>query len=551
MPSWTPLHPPRRTVHWILGALAGAVVVVAAAWALDDRAHHGRVVRSVVVAGREVGGMRESELIRFVDDVAARYEQAPIEIRAPEGGFRSDAKELGLTVDRQGTAAAVLAEGRTGALPRRVWDWARHLFSSREAGVALRVDQAAVSRVVVEKDPARTPPVEPFLAIRDDRLAGVAGRPGRGIQPASVERALTRADLGRVPVVVDVQRGLIQPRFRRDDADRLAEQGEQLAAAGFKVQAGPKEVTVPPEVFRRWIKAEVADGTLRLAPETASMADDLAHLFPTAVVPPVDARFTVSGGQVSITPAKAGSGCCAPEAVDAVASAITRPPSAPVSLPLKTVPPRRDESTLRRLEVVEQVSTFTTSHAAGEPRVRNIHLIADMLRGTVIGPGETFSVNAAVGPRTTAKGFVEAPVIGDSNRFDTSPGGGISQFATTLFNAAFFAGLEMPEYQMHGLYISRYPFAREATLSYPHPDLKVRNNSPYGVLVWPTYTRSSITVSLYSTRWVEATQSNQVTAERGPCKAVTTERSRKFPDGRVVTDRFNALYAPEEGVRCT
>jgi vancomycin resistance protein YoaR len=120
-----------------------------------------------------------------------------------------------------------------------------------------------------------------------------------------------------------------------------------------------------------------------------------------------------------------------------------------------------------------------------------------------------------------------------------------------LFNAAFFAGLEIPEYQMHGLYISRYPYGREATLSYPRPDLKVRNNSPYGVLVWPTYSGTSITVSLYSTKWVEeVTQSNQTTSEQGPCKVVTTERTRRWLDGRTAVDRFSGRYAPAEGVQC-
>jgi vancomycin resistance protein YoaR len=528
------------------------VVVLGAAWALDSRAHHGRVVRAVVLAGRQVGGMRPAELTAYVDDLATRYEQASIEVRAPEGGFRSDARELGLTVDRAGTVAGVLAEGREGALPVRVWDWARHLFGSRRAGVDLQVDQASVTRVVTEKDPARVPPVEPFLSIRDGRLSGVSGRPGRGIEPASVERALARADLGQVPVAVDVRRGLVQPRFRREDADRLAAQGEELAASGFKLQAGPKEATVPPEMLRRWVKSEVADDTLRLVPETGPMAEDLTRLFPGPVVAPVDAGFAVSGTNVSVTPAKAGSGCCAPEAVAAVANALTAAPPPAVSLPLKPIPPRRDEGSARRLGIVEQVATFTTPHAAGEPRVRNIHIIADRLRGTVIGPGQTFSVNAAVGPRTTEKGFVAAPVIGEGNQLEASPGGGISQFATTLFNAAYFAGLEIPEYQMHSLYISRYPFGREATLSYPRPDLKVRNSSPHGILVWPTYTGSSITVSLYSTRWVaEVTQSGQTTAERGPCKAVTTERTRKFTDGRTAVDRFSALYAPEQGVRCT
>jgi vancomycin resistance protein YoaR len=547
-----PLHRSRRLGLLVVGALAGAVVLLGAAWALDSRAHDGRVVRGVALAGREVGGMRPAELTAYVDDIATRYEQAAIEVRAPEGGFRSDSRELGLSVDRPGTVAGVLDEGRKGALPARVWDWARHLFGSRTAEVDLHVDRPLVTRVVTENDPARVPPVEPFLSVRDGRLSGVSGRPGRGIQPEAVERALTRADLGQVPVAVDVGRGLIQPRFRREDADRVAAQGEELAAAGFKVQAGPKEATVPPEMLRRWLKSEVAGDTLRLAPETGPIAEDLAKLFPNAVVPPVDAGFAVSGRSVSVTPAKAGSGCCAPEAVPAVANALNgTPPSAPVSLPLKTIPARRDESEARKLGIVEQVATFTTPHAAGELRVRNIHLIADMLRGTVIAPGQTFSVNSAVGPRTTEKGFVAAPVIGEDNKFESSPGGGISQFATTLFNAAFFAGLEIPEYQMHTLYISRYPFGREATLSYPRPDLKVRNSSPYGILVWPTYTGGSITVNLYSTRWVEATQSGQTTTERGPCKAVTTERTRKFTDGRTAVDRFNALYAPEQGVKCT
>jgi vancomycin resistance protein YoaR len=290
---------------------------------------------------------------------------------------------------------------------------------------------------------------------------------------------------------------------------------------------------------------------LRLAPDTTTMGDDLRDLFPGAVVPPVDAGLSVSGGTVVVTPSRSGKGCCAPEAVDAVAAALSGPPPAtPVSLPLRDIPARRSEDGVRKLGIAEQVATFTTPHNPGEPRVHNIHLIADMIRGKVIEPGATFSVNGAVGPRTTEKGFVDAPVIGDNNTFDTSPGGGISQFATTLFNAAFFAGLDIPEYQMHGLYISRYPFGREATLSYPHPDLKVRNNTPYGILIWPTYTGSSITVSLYSTHAVDATQSNQTTVDQGPCKIVTTERTRHFVDGRTLVDRFSGRYAPKEGVRC-
>ena len=553
MPPRRSLSRPRRAAVLAAGALGGFAVFVVAAWALDTQSHRGRVVRDVALAGEPVGGMTRSELGAFVDEVAERYDRAAIEVQAPDGGFRAGASELGVAVDRPATVDVALRLGREGSLPSRLWRWIRHLVGGdRRARTVLRVDEAAVARVVAERDPARVLPTEPTIAERDGRLVGVEGRPGSQIDPVSLASSLSGADLGRDPVVVAAGRAPIAPRFSLQDAERLADEAEALANGGFKLKAGPQEVDVPAPVFRRWVKAVPAEDGLRLAPETASIGDDLAKLFPRPVVPPTDAGFAVSGGSVVVTPAKSGSGCCGPGAVDLIARAVADPTQQPVELPLREIPARRDEAAVRRLGIVEQVATFTTSHASGEPRVRNIHRMADMIRGTVIAPGETFSINRITGPRTGDKGFVEAPIIGAMNTFASEVGGGVSQFATTMFNAAFFAGLEIPEYQMHGLYISRYPYAREATLSFPRPDLKVRNNSPYGVLVWPTYTGTSITVSLYSTRWVEeVTQSNQTSTDRGPCKVVTTELTRRWLDGRTAVDRFTGLYAPEEGVSCS
>ena len=200
--------------------------------------------------------------------------------------------------------------------------------------------------------------------------------------------------------------------------------------------------------------------------------------------------------------------------------------------------------------VVEPVASFTTYHAAGEARVTNIHRIADLLAGTVIEPGGSFSVNDTIGPRTRAKGFVTAGVI-ERGVFTESVGGGISQFATTLFNAAFFAGLEFEEYQSHSIYITRYPYGREATLSYPAPDLEIRNQTPHGVLIWPTYTGSSITVNLWSTRTMSVEQTGQSEAPAGNCTRVTTQRTRtSLGSGERSVDTVQATYRPGEGINC-
>jgi vancomycin resistance protein YoaR len=345
----------------------------------------------------------------------------------------------------------------------------------------------------------------------------------------------------------------LPPRFTVDEAQRLADQAEQLVAPGLPVTAGPAAATVPAATLRTLFAVVPDDQGLRLAVDPATLPAALGQLFPSGVVAPVDAGFTVAGGKVSITPAKSGQACCAPEAAAAIQAALLDRPAtkAPVVLPLKTVPASRDEAAAAKLGVVEPVGTFTTNHAAGEPRVKNIHLIADMLRGQVIAPGQTFSVNGFVGPRTTAKGFVNAPTIDENYKFVDSVGGGISQFATTIFNAAFFSGLDIPGYYMHGIYISRYPYGRESTISYPDPDVKIRNNTPYGVLIWPTYTDASITVTMYSTRNVVGEQTAQTTEPKGPCTAVTTERTRTYlADNRRVVDKFYGLYSPAEGVEC-
>ncbi|HZM31783.1 MAG TPA: VanW family protein, partial [Acidimicrobiales bacterium] len=179
----------------------------------------------------------------------------------------------------------------------------------------------------------------------------------------------------------------------------------------------------------------------------------------------------------------------------------------------------------------------------------NIHRIADLVRGAVIQPGGTFSVNGHVGPRTTDKGFVEAGAIRDGVHVE-EVGGGVSQFATTTFNAAYFAGLDIVTYQAHTESFSRYPPGREATMGYPNPDLRIRNNTPYCVLIWTSYTANSVTVTMYSTPHASGEQTGISESMNGNCRVVTTTRTRTFPDGHTENDSFRAQYRPGEGQFC-
>jgi vancomycin resistance protein YoaR len=551
-----------------LGAIVGFAAVVAA-WLVDSRANRDGVLPNVVLLDTKVHGVETDELRARVAGIAERFSRANVEVRTPGGRFEATVPELGVSVNQEGTIVEVLAAGRRGAAPRRLWEWARSFLSPIRVPVAIDVDRRKLDPAVAERDPERTPPVEPTLEVVGDKLDGVAGKPGRGVDPAALADALRRATPSGDALVVSMELSPIPTRFSEADADQLALEGEQVANGQLQVTVGGQTETLPASMVRKWLHAVPGEEALGLGlREDAEVLDDLAGLLPDAGVAPIDAGFTVSGGQVSITPSESGTACCGPEARPRIAAAVADPAarSAPIELPLKTVPPRRDEEDARRLGIVEEVGTFTTPHAAGEPRVRNIQRMADTLRGTVIEPGSTFSINGTVGRRTREKGYVEAPIINSEYKLENDVGGGVSQFATTMFNAAFFAGLDITEYFMHGLYISRYPYGREATLSYPSPDLKVHNSTPYGVLIWTSYTPSSITVTLYSTKYAEGEQTGQTreevpsrpprdsppdTPNAGPCTAVTTERTRRYvADGRTSVDRFSGLYAPAEGWTC-
>jgi hypothetical protein len=446
----------------VLGAFVGLVAVVVA-WMVEGRTHRHAVLPNVVLVDTRMRGVKADELQAKVAAIADGFASAGVEVRTPGGSFQATIPELGVSVDQERTTAEVLAAGRRGAAPRRLWEWARSFLSPVRVPVVIGVDRQKLDHIVVERDPARTPPVEPSLALKDGRLDGVPGKPGRGVDPAELAEALRRAKPSGGNLLVTMDLSSIPPRFSEADADHLAAEGEAVAAGQLKVVARDHSATLPREMVQKWLDAEPGEEALRLGlREDADVIEDLAGLLPDAGVAPVDAGFTVSGARVSVTPSRSGTACCAPEARDRIAAAVADPAlrSAPIEVPLKTLPPHRDEEAARKLGIVEQVGTFTTPHAAGEPRVTNIHKMADTLRGTVIEPGATLSINGTVGRRTKEKGYVEAPIISNEYKFETDVGGGVSQFATTMFNAAFFAGLDITDYSMHGLYISRYPYGR-------------------------------------------------------------------------------------------
>jgi vancomycin resistance protein YoaR len=532
-------------------ALGAGALLVMAAYALDMRAHGDEVVSRVRLAGIDVGGMNEAELARALDRVAARYEEAKVKVKAPQGSFTSPASSLGLRVDRKATTDAVMRVGRGGLPISRLWSWGYSFISPRTASVEVAVDRAQATRLINEKDPGpHNAPVEPSITFEDDAFVAVAGKPGKGIDADNVAAKLSEAAGTGKLISVSVPRDTVQPRFSLVDAKRVAAEADRLVRDPVGLAVGDQETVASLVALRSWATAVATDSRLRFAHDGEKAAEDQHKRLPKVGAPVVETTFAVNGGQVAVTPGQAGTSCCDPAVGPLVERALRGSLAQPVDVPLRRTEPKITAEQASSLGIKEVVGIFTTKHPPGQPRVKNIHRIADLMRGQVILPGQTLSVNAIVGKRTAAKGFVAAPTI-QEGLFVEDFGGGVSQFATTLFNAAFLAGLEFPEYQSHSIYLPRYPYGREATLNHPHPDLKIRNTTPYGILIWPSYTGSAVSVTLYSTKTWKVTQTGQTKSPSGVCTRVRTERTRvRISDNVTKKDAVFATYRPEEGVNC-
>lgn len=127
------------------------------------------------------------------------------------------------------------------------------------------------------------------------------------------------------------------------------------------------------------------------------------------------------------------------------------------------------------------LGTYTTEFGEWDkPRTKNIKICANELDHTIIKSGQTFSFNDTVGDRTTQKGYEESTVFIYDEKVK-GVGGGVCQVSTTLFNAAVYGNLEIVERHTHKREIYYAPNSRDATVSYPELDLKIKNNYPFDV----------------------------------------------------------------------
>jgi vancomycin resistance protein YoaR len=523
----------RRAIVLLAAAVVAAGVVLGLVFAGSPT----KIAGGVKIDGIDVGGLEATEARALLERKAGALAGRPIvfvaaghrfAVRPNELGVESDWKEAVDSAQRQGNGFGPLRGfkrldvdffGADVTPPTSVLNGSLQYELNR---IAKKVDRQPADAAVVRRGlaivvtPAR-------IGVRLDRSAAAQ---------LMVEE-LSSLDRTSAPVPLPLR--TIQPRVRAPALTAVAAQARLALSAPVRLRLGPTRWLVRPKRLAQLLELPSGGQTaLRIGGPAAETW--LRQLGARVETPPHDATWAVSGPHVRLVPAKPGLQLDAVGSVQAVLRAALRRRVRVAQLVVEEEPAKRTTAQASRMGVNALVSTYTTIYGGIPNRIHNVQLVAHLVDDKLIAPGETFSFNKTTGQRNAAKGFLVAPVI-VNGEVTTGLGGGVCQVSTTVFNAAFEAGVPITDRTNHALYISHYPQGRDATVDYPDVDLKFVNDTDHWLLLRTFVGPSSLTVSLYGTptgRRVVSTTSPLVTRGKPPVKK-TVDPTLK-PGEKVIDD---------------
>jgi vancomycin resistance protein YoaR len=546
------------------------LAVMAVLYGLDLLVSSGSVARSTVVAGVDIGGLSPAAAASELKSDLAPRVAADRTLVAEDVETTLSPAAAGITLDVDATV------DRADDQPLNPWTRLVSLFADRDVEPVLTVDETALTAVLdTVAEQVDRAPVDATIRIDGTTPQLVDPAEGRKLDPADATDAITGAlAAGTDPAVpVDLPVRVSAAHVDTDTAQQVLDD-TVTPALSAPVAVVSEDGGTRAEVPVAAIAASLSftpqkNGDLDVAVDPTALQEALGDELKAFGTPARDARFEVSGGKVSVVASADGTGIDPAELAEQLLPVLTTAEPRSVTAGLGPVPADFTTEEAEALGIREQISTFTT-HYTARASGTNMRTAAEKIDGTVVRPGETFSLNKATGPRGLAQGYVEAGVISGGD-FTTSVGGGVSQLATTMFNAVFFAGLEDVHHKPHSYYISRYPPGREATVWYDALDLKWRNDSDTGVLVDTAWEPGSLTVTFYGTKRfeIESITSNrynvtspavQVKPDDGDCHAAAGTSGFSVTVTRVFHDAasgaelrredFRTRYAAQPTVRC-
>ncbi|WP_244080859.1 VanW family protein [Corynebacterium striatum] len=544
-----------------LGVIVGLLLIAGIAYTWDVIANQGKVPRATSVGGVDISSMERTAAVEKLERELGDVETKPVNVTSGEKSSQLVPAESGLTLNYQKAVDGI---------PDASYNPMTRLFSfvkaTKEIPVAVDIDDTALDGALERvKNELSFAPKDGMLELNNGQLKVTKPVLGQTVEPDDLKNSITENWLD--PAGVEVEPVEVEPAIN-DDAIEAMRTGEAAKALDNPLTInGENNVagTLRKDEIAQFVSIEAKDGKLELKVDTPKAQQLFEERMDGAQVPGQNAKISFSGDKMNVTPSVDGSIIDWEKTLKDFDKRV-KGDERTWDADYKPDPAEYTTEMAEKATFNDTVSEFSTggfSGASGE----NIRRVAAQVDGAVVNPGETFSLNGYTGPRGTAQGYVESGIIINGHS-GTAVGGGISQFATTLYNAAYFAGFEDVAHTPHSYYISRYPAGREATVYEGSIDLQFKNTTNTPVRIETSFGGGKITVrfkgvktynveSVNNGRWATTQPTRMSVGENcspsSGAPGFTTSDTRIIKDlsGREISrETTTTVYDPQPIVSC-
>ena len=334
-------------------------------------------------------------------------------------------------------------------------------LASADNTLRVTVDAATI-RVYLSKiaSEIEIAPVDAQISVSTNELLTSAAKPGLKLDIDTTIAAIAKALESTAAQTVAITTQVTDPQISDAAAQAAKTKAEALIEQPLTLMVGTKSYTWDSETLAPLLSFSKSPATtsveLNIALDPAALADQVKQLADRSAYPASNPRARWNNGTLAVfEDGKPGTRIDEAKAAAAIMSAFASK-NRTVTLPTQTVQPQVTAANINNLSIKEVVSVGKSDFTgSAQYRITNILAGMKLLDGTLIAPGEEFSFNNTVGEIDATTGFVEGHAI-VNNRTQIEFGGGICQDSTTVFRAAFWAGLPITERKEHTYYISWY-----------------------------------------------------------------------------------------------
>jgi vancomycin resistance protein YoaR len=494
-----------RTRFRILIAAGSIIALFVLVILVDAAVYYNKVHTGVSISGHNVGGLTRDKAAARVAGLIEGVKDRDIVLTSGDKTWTVTPADVGTDFDATGAASAAMAVSRESNffvdLGRRFKLYFSHVDVPLNGTVDSTMLDKVLAKVAQELD---VPPVNAGLAIEGGKIKEIEGRQGRVVDQNTLREeiktslfALQGAEL-TVPLVVQ------EPTVQTEDNRRALAQVETMIGSLVVLQDGDKTWSLTPDQITAYMDftSENQNGVSTLVPylSAVKMAPFFDNIADQVATLPVDAAFDSDGEKAWVVPGVLGKALDPEKTAEALTVASLSPSSRTAEVAVTTTEPALTTEKAEAMGIKDKLSSYATPEYVGtHNRQVNVRITTEYASNVMLAPGQEYNFDKQIGPRTAARGYLTAPGIVGPGKLEDVFGGGICQVSTTLFNAVFFAGLEVTERKNHSIYISHYPKGRDATVSANGPNLRFKNDTQKYIWIRGTSNGIKTTFTIYGT----------------------------------------------------